>query len=149
MPLYFEDVAVGDELPPVVRPAITHTQLVMSCAAGSVSDPIHYDPEIARASGFPDLVANSSLRVAFLAQLLTDWVMPEGTVERLGCEHRGLVLRGDPVTSRGRVTRKYLEGGNAYLECEIWNETPRVGRTDVGTAVVTLPHRGGPATVQS
>jgi acyl dehydratase len=141
--LYFEDVNEGDELPAVMREPVTATQLVMYCGASAVSDPIHYDLEIAKASGFPDLVVNGPLRVGFLAQLLTDWAYPGGWIERFNVQHRGLALRGDAINSRGRVTRKYVEGDKACVECEIWNETARLGQTDVGTAVVSLARRGG------
>lgn len=139
--LYFEDVIPGLELPPLQRPPLTTTQLVLYCGAAGVFDPIHFDIDAARAAGFPELVVNGSLRVAFLAQLLTRWMGADGFVRKLTCRHRGLVLRGDVVTSRGRVVRTIVEAEAGLAELEVWNETERSGRTDLGTAVVTLPRR--------
>jgi acyl dehydratase len=141
-PLVFEDIQVGDELPPIERPPLTITQLVLYCGAVGVFDPIHFDQPAAVASGFPDIIANGSLRVAFLSQILTSWALPAGWVERLQVRHQGMLLRGDPVTTRGRVTRTWAEGDVGKVECEVWSETPRAGRTDVGTAVVRVPLRG-------
>ena len=142
-PVYFEDVEVGDELPPVERPPLTLTWLVMYCGAAGVYDPIHFDPPFAQASGFPDVVANGSLRVAFLGELVSRWALPEGHVRRLACRHRGYVMRGDRVMSGGRVVGKSDEGGVPTVECEIWNEIEGKGRVDLGSATIELARRPG------
>lgn len=139
---FFENVTVGQQLPAIVRPPLTVTQLVLYCGAAGVFDPIHFDVAAAKAAGFDDLIANGSLRVAFLTQLLTSWALPEGWIERLACQHRAVVLRGDSVTSAGRVTGTRDRDGVGLVDVEIWNETAR-GRTDIGTATVRLPRRTG------
>lgn len=135
----FSTVRAGDELPAVIRPPITITQLVMYCGAAQVFDPVHFSAEHAHASDFPDVIVNGSMRVAFLSQLMTDWIGTAGHLRRLGCRHRGMVLLGDRVVTRGRVLSTRVEDGVGLVECEIWNETETLERADQGTALIALP----------
>lgn len=125
-------------MPAVRRPPLTITQLVMYCGGMRIFDPIHFSPEIARANGFPDVIANGSMRVAFLAQLVTESLGPADFLRSLTCRHRGMILIGDEVVSRGRIVRTWIEAGVVHVEAEVWNETARAGRADVGIAVVTV-----------
>ena len=92
-----------DELPGLVaqqlirtcqQSGVTRTQLAFYCAAAGVTDPIHYDSTFARQSGFADNVVNGSLRVAWMAQALHELALPRGSLVRLQCAHRGLMLVG-------------------------------------------------------
>jgi acyl dehydratase len=124
-------IQVGDEIPALVRPPLSITQLVMFCGGLRIFDPIHFSREFARAEGFPDAVVNGSMRVAFLAAALTRW-QPDAFVTSLRCRHRGLVLLGDEVSTCGVVRAVSADA----VEVSLWNETARAGRADEATAVL-------------
>ena len=49
--VYFDDVKVGDELPPLVKGPIQQIQLTRYAWASGDFNPIHQDDEFARAAG--------------------------------------------------------------------------------------------------
>ena len=117
-PRYFDDVAEGDELPPLVK-EISLMQMVMYGAATWDFMRIHYDTEFARARGFEQVFADGQMLGAFLAQLVVDWAGEPGALRRLGARYRTFVFPGDTVTCTGHVARKFVEGDTACVECEV------------------------------
>jgi hypothetical protein len=53
-----------------------------------------------------------------------------------------MILPGEEITCRGRVVKKYTEGKEHYLECELWAENPKGEKVVPGSAVVVLPSKG-------
>ena len=47
---YYEDLQVGDTLPPLVKPPITHLQLVRYAGASGDFYPVHTDPKVGEKS---------------------------------------------------------------------------------------------------
>ena len=71
--IYFEDVQVGDALPPLVKGPIQQIQLTRYAGASLDFNPIHQDDEFARAAGMGGVFAHGMLSMGFVAQALTDW----------------------------------------------------------------------------
>lgn len=141
MALFFDDVEIGTEIPPLVKHTSTQ-QLVRW--AGAVDDyyEIHYDRDFAREKGLPGLIIHGALKNAFLAQLMADWIGVEGAVKKLSCRYRGMDYPGDTLTCKGKVTHKYVKDGQHFLECEVWVENGKGERTTPGVATVIVPSRG-------
>ena len=139
--LYYEDVAVGDKITPLVKQPTTR-QLVMWAGASGDYNPIHYDKDFAQSQGLPGVIVHGPLAGCFLGQLITDWIGEQGVVSRFGCSYRGMNFSGETLICRGKVTKKYIEDGKHYVECEIWVENSQKGKTVVGEAVAVLPSRG-------
>ena len=138
--LYYEDVAPGIEIKPLVKKPTT-TQLVMwACASGDLN-PIHYDRDFALSRGLPGVVVHGQLAGCFLGQMVTDWIGEGGSLKTLSLTYRGMNFPGETLTCRGTVTRKYVEDGQHFITLNIWAENPRGEKTVSGTAVVTLPAR--------
>ncbi len=74
--VYFDDVKVGDELPPLVKGPIQQIQLTRYAGASGDFNPIHQDDEFARAAGMSGVFAHGMLSTGFVAQALTDWAGP-------------------------------------------------------------------------
>ena len=138
--LYYEDVEVGSELPTLVKHP-TPMQLAMWAGASGDFNPIHYDKDYALEQGLPGIIVHGPLIAAFLAQLITEWIGEEGTFKKLKTSKRGMMLPREDLLLKGKVTKKYVENGENYVECEIWAENPRGERPVPGMAVVTLPNR--------
>ncbi|MCX6004886.1 MAG: hypothetical protein NT082_04360 [Chloroflexi bacterium] len=71
-------------------------------------------------------------------------------MKKLSCRYRGMdyprkmktfdePLDGDTWWCKGNVTRKYVEGAECLVECEIWVENGNKEKTTSGSAVVALP----------
>lgn len=66
------DLAVGDELEPLVVDPISRTTLALFAGASGDHNPIHIDIDVARSAGLDDVFAHGMLSMAYLARLLTD-----------------------------------------------------------------------------
>jgi acyl dehydratase len=139
--LYWEDVSEGMELPSLVKHPTTR-QLVKYAGASGDFYEIHYDTAFAQGTGLPGVIIHGALKSAFLGQLATDWIGEYGSLKRLSCQYRGMDIPGDVLTCKGRVVRKYREGGESLVECNIWLENGKGEITTPGTAIVALPSKG-------
>jgi len=139
--LYYQDVAVGDEVTPLVKEPTTR-QLVMWAGAVGDYQLIHYDKDFAQSRGLSGVIVHGQLVGAFLGQLMTDWVGEQGALRKLSCSYKGMNYPGEAVTCRGKVTKKYVQDGEHYVECSLWAENPKGEKTATGVAIVILPSRG-------
>lgn len=140
--LYWEDVEEGTEVSPLEKHPTTQ-QLVMYAGASGDFYQIHYDNDFAKNNGLPGVIIHGALKNAFLGQLMTDWIGETGTLRKLSCQYRAMDVPGDTLTSKGTVTRKYREGGQNLVDCDIWLENGKGEKTTPGTATVQLPSRAG------
>ena len=134
----YDQVEIGTEIPAVTKQP-TSRQLVKWAAFSGDINEIHYDKDFAVKQGLPGVIIQGSLILSFLAQMLTDWIGEDGILRELACSFRGMNTLGEPITCRGRVTRKFARNGEHCLECEIWAENAKGESTIPGTAVVVLP----------
>ncbi len=137
---YYEDVQVGADLPVLVKKP-TRRQLVKWAGASGDFYEIHYDQDFAKSQKLPGVIVHGWLTASFLGQLVTDWMGEEGTVKKLGCSYRGMHVPGEDITLKGKVTKKYDEGGKHLVDLEIWAENTKGEKTVPGTATVYLPSR--------
>lgn len=139
--LFYEDVKIGDVIPTLVKQPTT-TQLVMWAGASGDYNEIHYDKDFALARNLPGVIVHGQLTASFLGQLLTQWIGEEGLVRKFSCSFRGMHFPGQELICKGKVTKKYVQGGENLVECEIWAENPKGEKTTPGSAVVSLPSKG-------
>ena len=139
--VYWEDLTEGMELPPLVKHPTTR-QLVQYAGASGDFYEIHYDKDFAQGNGLEGVILHGALKSAFLGQLVTGWMGPLGVLKRLGCQYRGMDFPGRPVTARGTVARRYRQGTEYLVDCNIWLENPEGQTTTPGSATVALPSRG-------
>ncbi|MQF48306.1 hypothetical protein FIM08_00135 [SAR202 cluster bacterium AC-647-N09_OGT_505m] len=140
--LYYEDVTEGMEIPALAKVA-TSRALVMYCAAYEDFSEIHHDKDAAQQAGWPSTVVPGLFTSAFLAQMLTDWITPDGTIKRLKANYRRPHFAGETIICKGKVDTKRIEDSEHLVECEIWAENAQGERSTLGSAVITIPSRGG------
>jgi acyl dehydratase len=138
--LYFEDVAVGAPLPPLVKGPIQQIQLTRYAGASGDFNPIHQDDEFARAAGMGGVFAHGMLSMGFVAQALTDWA-GAGRVRKLSVRFTGLVRLKDVITCTGRVLSKSSKDDTHLIALEVWAENHRGEKVVTGRATVALPSR--------
>ena len=139
--VYYEDVVVDSELPPLSKRPTTR-QLVMWAGASGDYFAIHYDKDFAQSKGLPGVIVHGQLVAGFLGQLITDWIGDQGSLKKLTCNYRGMNFPNETITCRGKISKKYIENGEHYIECNIWAENTKGEKTVTGRAIVTLPTRG-------
>ena len=59
---------------------------------------IHMDDDAAKAVGMPGVFGMGNLRIAYLHNLLADWLGDDGDIVDFRCEFRGLNMKGDTLT---------------------------------------------------
>ena len=134
--LFFEDVNVGDEIPPILK-EVTLVQNVMYSAATWDFHRHHYDKEFAESKGFPGPFVDGQMFGAFLAQMVTQWMGVDGILKKLGLTYKTMAVPGDVLSCKGKVTGKYIEEGENLVSCEMWIENQK-GRTIVAPAQALL-----------
>ena len=139
--LNYEDVFVGDEVTPLPKNASSQ-QLVKYAGASGDYYQIHYDDGFARNNGLPGIIIHGALKNAFLGQLVTDWMGPEGQLKKLSVSYRQMDLPNDDLVCKGNVTDKRVEDGVGIVECEIALHNGEGKATTPGKAIVALPMRG-------
>ncbi len=149
----YEDVEEGAEITPLAKVATTR-MLVQWAGASGDFNPLHYEDDFAKAMGVGAPIVHGALKRAWLGQLMTDWIGGEGELKKLSCQYRGMDCPrkmktreephdGETLWCKGRVTKKYEEGSEHLVECEIWVENGKGERTTPGSALVALPTRSG------
>ena len=138
--VYFDDVKVGDELPPLVKGPIQQIQLTRYAGASGDFNPIHQDDEFAKAAGMGGVFAHGMLSMGFVGQVVTDWAGP-AAVRKLGVRFAAIVRLKDVITCKGRVLTKSSKDDGHLVDLEIWAENQRGEKVVTGKATVSLPSR--------
>lgn len=138
--LYFEDISIGDELPPVTLD-INTKRLFLQASGAQDWYPVHFDPAFAQKAGHEDVFMNTGFVQAALVRLISDWMGDAGFLKRLQFEMRRQHRPGDSMTCKGRVAGKELREDLACVDLEIWAENEREGVTTPAQATVVLPRR--------
>ncbi len=172
-PRYWEDVNVGDELTPINKGPYSATNAVAyEMARGGlyikshgfwydylkrhpalgvpnelgVPEPperVHWDSAYARKVGVPAAYDYGPERIAWLGNLLTNWIGDDGFVTRLMVRVSRFNLEGDLTRCYGRVTGKEQVNGRYVVHCDIWCMDQRGERNATGVATLALPSKNG------
>ena len=114
----FEDVAVGETLPPL-QFDVTLTSLVMYAAATWDFHRYHYDADFVAKLGMPAPFMDGQMVGALLARQLMQWGGVDAFVRKLSYRLRGTVYAGDGIVLRGTVSDKCVEQGRALAICTL------------------------------
>jgi acyl dehydratase len=169
--LYWEEVSIGKEIPPIVRGPLTIGDMVCWNAAlgpsykagrlgyldllkaphAAVRNPItgwpvkysqqHEDFNLASQRGMPGPFDNGVMRFAWAAPLVTNWIGDEGFLRKLYVQVRTPNIYGDTTWYRGKVVEKSLEGKTGVVKIEITGVNQAGITTTQGFAQVALPTR--------
>ncbi len=102
---------------------------------------VHWDREMARRAGLPETYDFGGERVAWMEHAVTNWMGDDGFLRRLQVRILGFCFVGDTTWIGGRVTRKWIEHGERFVELDLWADNQRGERTTTATAWVLLPSR--------
>jgi acyl dehydratase len=143
--LFWDNVEVGMEIPPYQR-VVTLMELNRYAGANDEFVLIHMDRDYSqKVARLPDVIVMGNLKYAYLANMMTNWIGEDGTLRKLSAQYRGMDIPGPALSTeptmicKGKVTNKYVQDGDHYVECEVWTETGEGQVTTPGSATVILP----------
>jgi acyl dehydratase len=139
---YFEDVEIGEEIPPLEKPPVTHLQLVRYAGASGDFNPLHTDPKVGEEIGTGGIIAHGMLIMGFVGQLLSDYVGPQA-LRKFGVRFKGMTHLGDVITCTGKITEKYEENGEGHIAGKVQAVDQNGDVKVAGTFVAALPKRDG------
>lgn len=125
----------GEPIPTLTK-TVTQEQINAYADVSGDHNPIHINPEAARTVGLDGTIAHGMLSMAFLGQLVTDWLTSRqgGHLARLRVRFQAMVRPGDTLICRG--VRTAAQEGNERLD--LWIENQRGERVVTGDASITL-----------
>jgi len=166
---FWEDVTVGDDLPPVIMGPIT----VWDCAAAMAThasppipmmevrrftphecfvDPstniphkgfeIHLSKDVPRLIGWYSHTIVENIIIPFLGRLVSNWMGDDGDFRFFRWRKFANTTIGDTIIGRGRVVRKYVsEEGECLVDIDTCMENVRGFLTNMGPTTIALPSR--------
>ena len=141
--LYWEDVQEGQEIPPFSQ-KVGYMELNRFAGANNELVPIHMDPDYAKnVAKLPDVIIMGNLKLAYLANAITEWAGDDGWIEKISIDYRRMDTVNSTIAAKGTVTKKYQRDGKNLVELEVWVENEQGEVTTPGSAVVSLPSRAG------
>jgi acyl dehydratase len=133
---YWNDIEEGAEVPPVAFPLSVY-RLVVEAGANRDFNSIHHNSEFARASGAPEMYANTGFLLGMWERTVREFIGLGGSIRRIAVfRMRRFNTVGGTVVVHGRVKSKRREAGDALVDLEVWSELG--GETTVGPGIVTV-----------
>lgn len=120
-------VEAGSDLPTRSR-IVTAEDVKAYAEAGGDANPLHQDEAVARAAGFPGIVAHGMFTMGHLAACIAEWGGGPERVRRLTSQFRAPVFMGEEIVAGGRV--KSVDADRAVAVVECWVTVERDGRTE-------------------
>jgi len=135
--LRFEEVEVGDKLPPCPIPITTKLIVAGAIASRDYQD-VHHDRELAVLRGSPDIFMNILTTTGLCGRYVGDWAGPEALMRRLAIRLGAPNHPHDTMTMSASVLSKSAEGGTGSVEVGLRGRN-RLGDHVTGTLVLELP----------
>lgn len=121
------DAPIGSEIPAHSR--VVRAEDVKAYAdAGGDQNPLHQDQAVARAAGFPGIVAHGMFTMGHLSACISRWAGGPDRIRRLAAQFRAPVYMGEEIVAGGRVKDVDVDGRVAHIEC--WVTVVREGLTE-------------------
>ena len=169
---YWQDVAEGEALPTMLKGPMTVTGFIAYAQgwgglyiranklAWKLSDAhpglgiknrfgipdcperVHWEEEFAREVGAPGAYDYGPERASWLTHHLTNWMGDVGILRNAACKIRRHNPAGDILFIKGKVKRKYVEGGCHLVEIEQEARNQDNELSILGTGIVELLSRG-------
>jgi acyl dehydratase len=130
----------GQRIPDLSK-HVTQEQINAYADVSGDHNPIHLDPATARSVGLEGTIAHGMLSMAFLGQLLTDWLASRpdrgGWVKRLRVRFQAMVRPGDTLTCSGALGGAE-QGQQGQQRVELWINNQRGERVTSGDADIVF-----------
>jgi acyl dehydratase len=122
----FDDVNVGDELPPLSK-VVTREDVKAYADASGDQNPLHQDDAFAQSVGFPGRIAHGMFSMAHVTKAVTDWLGDPGALKRMSVQFRAVVFMDETLVARARI--ESLDPATRRARLSVWAEVQRDGGT--------------------
>ncbi|HEY7660610.1 MAG TPA: MaoC/PaaZ C-terminal domain-containing protein [Actinomycetota bacterium] len=127
MTLAFEDVSVGQEVPTLAR-LVTREDVKDYADASGDQNPLHQDEAVARAAGFPGVVAHGMYTMGTLASAIVRWTGDASSLVRMRVQFRAPVIVGETIECGGSV--RSLDPHTRTAVLDVWVRVRRGEATE-------------------
>jgi acyl dehydratase len=168
-PRFWDDVNVGDFLPPVVKGPLRVTDmLAYLMGTGSpyvrahadnyrfrrdhpaayipneqgipdIAERVHWENEFAHAIGVAGAYDYGQERPCWISHMITDWMGDAGWLRHVRLARFNLI--GDTTHTGARIEEKFVEGEDAMIRCAVWSRNQIGEITAKGEALIVLPRK--------
>ena len=138
MTVNWDNIQEGDALPELKKkPGVS--QLVKYAAGSGDFNPLHHDYNFPQARQIGSIIVHGRFKYASLGELISNWLNHQGRIKKLSCQYRGMDFPDKEFTCKGVVGRKWEEGGEKFIEVNVWTENGEGQETTPGQALVIFP----------
>src|SRR5436853_2170066 len=113
----FDDVWVGDQLPPLSKVVRREDVKAYADASGD-QNPLHQDDNFARSVGFPGIIAHGMFTMAHLATTLTRWAGEPASLKRIKVQFRAVVYMDETIQAGGTIAA--LDPETRIATVDVW-----------------------------
>lgn len=126
----------GQELPILVKSAITREQLKLYAEASGDHNPIHLDETVAKKSGLPGVIVHGMMTMAFMGEFMHQTIQKlangHGSIAEMSCRFKAMTFPGDVITVTGVVKNVH----DGVIECDLETRNQRQEVTATGHASI-------------
>ncbi|MDG1946070.1 MAG: MaoC family dehydratase N-terminal domain-containing protein [Halioglobus sp.] len=134
----WREVAVGDQLPPLIMP-ITITRCVFMASASRDFAPQHHNTWYCHnKSRTREMFLGTHFNLGMLSRFMTDYGGPLSTVRRIQLQMKRTIGAGEDYRMSGVITRKWEEGDEKRVDMDITIDT-ELGPAYFCSATLALP----------
>ncbi len=88
----------------------------------------------------PGILVHGHLQGSFLSKYVSDWAGVDGRLRSLNYQNRGMVIPGERLTLRGKLTGKSREDETCVVTMQVWLEKDGGEISTTGEATVEIPY---------
>ena len=107
---------------------VTREDVDTYAAVSGDHNPLHRDDGVARAAGYPGIIAHGMFTLGLLGSCVVAWTGDPAAVIRMKAAFRAPVYLGETIVAGGRVRALDAETGTATIEG--WVKLERAGLTE-------------------
>lgn len=98
---------VGDQIPSLEIDSLKQSDLILYANASGDHNPIHTDPDFAKKSGLPTVIAHGMLVMSFLGRMLTDLV-PHSNIKNFSVQFSNMTYLDQALECSGKIIERNI-----------------------------------------
>src|SRR5699024_8636967 len=134
--IQLEALKIGEQLPPLKKPAITKVQLVQYAGASGDFNPLHTDDAFAQKIVMDGVIAHGMLIIGSLAEYVQNLAGEAAEIEQFSMRFWGMQVPGDEVSCHSTVWNIDKQSDKPYANLEISAEKESGEVVGTGKAVL-------------
>lgn len=145
----YNDIEIGDEMPPYISAPITRTHLVRYAGASGDFNPLHHDQTFVKMIGMKNVIAHGMLIMGIVGEAITFWIENKylrkfnarfmSMTEPVDWDNVENTKDRATIIVSGKVVKKFEENGEKKFECKIIAEDALGSKKLSGFFIAALP----------